>query len=305
MARVLVTGGAGYVGAVVTGAFLTAGHVVTVLDSLASGGQGLLAYAAHPRFRFLRGDVRDAPAVCAALRGQDAIVHLAAVVGFGACKADPERAESINVGGTRTLLETRAPDQLLLYASTGSVYGAVPGGLCHEGLEPQPLSVYGHTKLRAERMVLDAGNTTALRFATAFGVSPSMRTDLLVNGFVHSASRHGYVVIYDKDARRTFIHLRDMASAFLFALEHAHAMRGEVYNCGSERLNLTKEEIAHMLRMRLRFETFYGPVGADEDQRDYAVSYAKIEALGYRAAITMEEGLDELVRGAGLFVDRV
>jgi len=309
MVKVLITGGAGYVGSVVTGAFLEAGHQVTVLDSLESGGQGLLGYAANMRFRFLRGDVRDARAAKEASKGQDTIVHLAAVVGFGACNVDQQRAESINVEGTRTLLAARSPSQLFLHASTGSVYGAVPDGLCHEGLDPAPLSVYGRTKLQAEREVLEAGNATAFRFATAFGMSPRMRVDLLVNGFVYDARRHGYVVIYDQRARRTFIHVRDMARAFLFALERSEGMDGasgtggmdgEVYNCGSDALNLTKDEIAQLLRERLRLEVFYGPVGGDEDKRDYAVSYEKLEALGYRTSMSMADGLDELVRGVDL-----
>jgi nucleoside-diphosphate-sugar epimerase len=300
MANVLITGGAGYVGSVVTGAFLEAGHQVTVLDTLERGGQGLLGYASSPRFRFRRGDVRDPRPLGEALRGQDAIVHLAAVVGFGACNVDPHRAESINVEGTRALLAARSPSQLLLHASTGSVYGAVPAGLCHEELAPAPLSVYGRTKLRAERLVLEARNSTAFRFATAFGLSPHMRVDLLINGFVYAARRRGAVVIYDRHARRTFIHVRDMARAFLFGLDHAGQMDGQVYNAGSERLNLTKDEIAHLLRQRLDFEVFYGPTGGDEDQRDYAVSYAKIGALGYETAVTIEEGLDELLRGVDL-----
>lgn len=300
MVKVLITGGAGYVGSVVTRAFLDAGHAVTVLDTLESGGQGLFACAASPTFHFLYGDVRDARAVSEALRGQDTIVHLAAVVGFGACNVDPARATAINVEGTRTLLAARGPGQRVLYASTGSVYGAVPGGLCHEGLDPAPISVYGRTKLEAERQVLDAGGATAFRFATAFGMSPRMRIDLLVNGFVYDAWRHGYVVIYDGHARRTFIHVRDMARALLFALDHTNRMEGQVYNCGADALNLTKDEIAARLRERLRFETFHGPTGADEDRRDYAVSYAKLESLGFRATTGIDEGLDELVRGVDL-----
>ncbi|MGH2355251.1 MAG: NAD-dependent epimerase/dehydratase family protein [Chloroflexota bacterium] len=304
MAKVLITGGAGYVGAVVTGAFLDAGHTVTVLDSLGGGGQGLLGYVPNPRFRFQRGDVRDPRAATAAVWGQDAIVHLAAVVGFGACNADPHRAESVNVGGTRTLLAARQPGQTLLYASTGSVYGAVPDGLCHEGIDPAPLSLYGRTKLEAERMVLDAGNAVAFRFATAFGMSPRMRVDLLVNEFVYAAKRRGFLVVYDKDARRTFVHVRDMARAFLFGLEHGSAIAGEVYNAGSERLNLTKEAIARLILARHRYFLTYGPIGADEDRRDYAVSYAKLRALGFDTQVGIEEGIDELLRGVDLLVHR-
>jgi nucleoside-diphosphate-sugar epimerase len=303
MVRVLITGGAGYVGAAVTAELLNAGHHVTVLDSLEGGGQGLLTAAASPAFRLVHGDVRDGSTVQAALQGQDAIVHLAAIVGFLACRRDPDRAESVNVQGTLTLLRHRARGQLVLFASTGSVYGAVAEQLCHEALEPRPLSVYGRTKLEAERLVLDAGHSTAFRFATAFGLSPRMRADLLINGFVRDAHRNGYVVIYDKDARRTFIHVRDMARAFLFALErfgHAADMDGRVFNAGSETLNVTKEEIAQRLCRRMPFQVFYGPVGTDEDRRDYAVSYARLTALGYRTTVSLDEGLDELVRAADL-----
>lgn len=300
MANVLITGGAGYVGAVVTGAFLDAGHRVTVLDSLVDGGHGLLGYVPHERFRFLPGDVRDARAVGPALAGQDAIVHLAAVVGFGACNADPFRATSVNVDGTRCLLEARHPGQALLYASTGSVYGAVPGGLCHEGTEPAPLSVYGRTKLTAERMVLQTRDAIAFRFATAFGMSPRMRTDLLVNDFVYSAKRRGVIVVYERASRRTFIHVRDMARAFLFGLEHLAGMAGEVYNAGAERLNLTKDEIAHLILARHPFFLTYGPIGIDEDRRDYQVSYAKLQGLGYDTTVEIEQGIDELLRGVDL-----
>ncbi len=300
MARVLITGGAGYAGAVVTGAFLEAGHTVTVLDSLERGGQGLLGYVRSPRFHFVRGDVRDARAVREALRGQDAIVHLAAVVGFGACNADPHRAHSVNVEGTRTLLAARDRSQLLLYASTGSVYGAVPGGLCHEGIAPAPLSLYGRTKLEAERLILDSGNAIAFRFATAFGVSPCMRLDLLVNAFVYSARRRGYVVVYDGQARRTFIHVQDMARAFLFGLAHAAAMAGEMFNAGSERLNLTKDEVAQLLMARQPFLLVHAPTGIDEDQRDYAVSYQKIRAHGFQTQVSIEAGIEELLRAVDL-----
>ena len=304
MANVLITGGAGYVGSVVTGAFLAAGHTITVLDRLERGGQGLLGYTANPHFRFVRGDVRDSRAVRDALAGQDVVIHLAALVGFGACNADPQRAESINVEGTRTLLAGRQRGQRLLFASTGSVYGAVPAGECHEDLQPAPLSLYGRTKLAAERLALDAGEAVAFRFATAFGMSPRMRVDLLVNEFVYSAKRRGYVVIYDRDARRTFIHVRDMARAFLFGLERWTEMAGGIYNAGAERLNLTKDEIVRLLLARHPCHVFYGPVGADEDRRDYAVSYAKLRALGFETEVAIEEGLDELLRGVDLLSGR-
>jgi nucleoside-diphosphate-sugar epimerase len=222
------------------------------------------------------------------------------VVGFDACNADPQRAESVNVGGTGTLLAARQRGQLLLFASTGSVYGAVPDGLCHEDVDPAPLSLYGRTKLVAERMALDAGDALTFRFATAFGMSPRLRIDLLVNGFVYSAKRRGFVVVYDRHARRTFIHVRDMARALLFGLEHFATLAGAVYNAGSERLNLTKDEVAQLILARHPYFLTYGPVGADEDQRDYAVSYARLRAHGFECTVSMEEGIEELLRGVDL-----
>ena len=259
-----------------------------------------LSLQRDPRFRFIRGDVRDARAVEGAVAGQDGIVHLAAVVGFGACNADPARAESLNVGGTQTLLAARQRGQLVLYASTGSVYGSVPGGLCTEDVDPAPLSLYGRTKLQAERLVLDAGDSVAFRFATAFGMSPRMRVDLLINEFVYSARRRGYVVVYDRSARRTFIHVRDMARALLFGFERSATLLGRVFNTGSERLNLTKDEIATRLMARQTYFLTYGPVGTDQDRRDYAVSYSRIRAEGFDTSVDIDEGLDELLRGIDL-----
>jgi nucleoside-diphosphate-sugar epimerase len=172
--------------------------------------------------------------------------------------------------------------------------------VCHEGVDPAPLSLYGRTKFQAERLALDAGDAVALRFATAFGVSPRMRLDLLVNEFVYSARRRGYLIVYDKDARRTFIHVRDMARALLFALERFPTMAGQVYNAGCERLNLTKDDVARLILARQPFFLTYGPVGADEDRRDYAVSYAKLRAAGFETQVTMEMGIDELLRAVDL-----
>ena len=304
MAKVLITGGAGYVGSVVTGAFLDAGHAVTVFDSLAAGGQGLLVHVPNRRLCFIKGDVRDPRAMKLVAKGQDAVIHLAAIVGFHACNADPQRAESINVDGTRVVLDACDRGQCLLYASTGSVYGAVPDGLCDETIEPAPLSGYGRTKLAAEKIVLSKGDALVLRFATAFGMSTHMRLDLLVNQFVYSAKSHGFIVIYNKDALRTFIHVRDMARALLFGLERFSSMAGHVYNAGSEHLNRTKDEIAQLVNARHPCFLTYGPIGADEDQRDYAVSYKKLRSLGFETQVTMDEGIDELLRGMDLVEHR-
>jgi len=296
MEKILVTGGAGYVGSVLVPCLLAEGYQVRVLDNLMYGqGAVLLAHFSCPHFEFLRGDVREEETVYRAVKDVDAIVHLAAIVGYPACKKNPELARQVNVEGTRMLLRHRSPEQFLVFASTISNYGQIREEHCTEETPLNPLTVYGETKTRAEELCRKAGNTVCFRFATAFGLSPRLRLDLLINDFVYSALKRKNLIVYEKNYRRTFIHVRDMARAIMFALHQRQQMRDEVYNVGSE--NYTKEEIALMLRERLEFFLHFAEVGRDEDQRDYFASYEKIRRLGFETTITVEEGIEELIRG--------
>ena len=294
--KVLVTGGAGYVGSALVPMLLDAGHSVRVLDSLRKGGQGLLPCAHHPRFEFVRGDIRDEGAVKEALRGVDAIIHLAAIVGFPACHKDPVLARTTNVDGTLNLLRHRHPDQVFLFPSSLSNYGTVVGQVCTEEMEPQPITLYGITKLEAERAVRSAGNFVVFRPATAFGLAPQMRLDLLLNEFVYRAMKDRYLVVYEPHFVRAFIHVRDFARALLFALDHFDRMRDQVYNLGAEHLNLTKGELARMVQERTGCALFISEEMEDPDKRNYRVDFSKLEATGFRAETTLDEGIDELVR---------
>lgn len=295
--NVLVTGGAGYVGSTLVPILLERGFHVVVLDSLMySNGASLLGCFHHKRLEFQEGDIRNAADVRQALRGVEVVIHLAAIVGYPACRKDEQQAYQVNVRGTANLVEQLSRSQRLIFASTGSNYGAV-SELCTEETPLNPLSVYGKTKTEAEQIVLQHPESIVYRFATAFGISPRLRLDLMVNDFVYQALYTKNLIVYEKDFQRAFIHVRDMAESMLFAVAHGERMRGQVYNIGSEALNLTKEDVAKKLRERLNFYLHFADVGKDEDQRNYEVSYKKIHSLGFRTSVSLEDGIDELIRG--------
>ncbi len=283
--RVLVTGGAGYLGTVLTTRLLEAGHDVTVFDNLRHGGAALLPFFERPSFRFVRGDVRDREAVAEAVRWADAVVHLAAIVGYPACLKFPELARETNVGGTESVVQALSPSQILIYASSGSSYGKLDT-TCTEESPLEPISLYAMTKSEGEAIALSHPRATALRFATAFGVAPRLRMDLLVNDFVYRAVVDKQLIVYERNFRRTFIHVRDMARSVLLALDRIGQMSGQPYNVGHESLNLTKEQIA----------LAFSDEGHDLDARDYEVSYEKIRALGFEPTVTLEQGIRELIR---------
>lgn len=302
--RLLVTGGAGYVGSVLVPHLLSQGHKVRVLDSLMYGGRALLPCFAYSAFDFVKGSVLDEPKLKQALKDVDVVVHLATIVGYPACKRDPRLAQEVNLEGTRLLEHLRSKDQPIFFASTGSNYGAVVGSICTEETPLNPLSEYGVTKTAAERHLLDAGNVVCYRFATAFGVSSRMRFDLLVNDFVYQAKVNKDLIIYERSFKRTFIHVRDMARAFAFALDNFAALRDGVYNVGSEEMNYSKEDVALLIKKKVDYYLHFAEIGKDEDQRNYEVSYAKIRRKGFKTEIDMESGIDELIQAADMLVLR-
>lgn len=294
--NVLVTGGAGYIGTTLVPMLLERGYRVTVVDKLLFGGTPIIPFFRYPNFHFTKGDIRDKVLMHKLVNDQDIVIHLAAIVGFPACAANPELAESTNVGGTRVLAQTVSRNQYVLFGSTGSNYGAVPSGFCTEETPLTPLTLYGATKTEAEQIILEETTSTAYRFATAFGVSPRLRLDLLVNDFTHQAIRQKSLVVYEASYMRTFIHVRDMARSFLFAIENYSKMRGQIYNVGGKKLNHSKKEVCEMIAKATGAYIHFADVGKDADQRNYKVSYKKIRALGFEPTITVRAGIQELVR---------
>ena len=295
MRRILVTGGAGYVGSVLVRHLLQRSYNVTVVDNLLyDNGYTMISCFEDPNFVFVKGDVRDESVMRVLVAKHDVVIHLAAIVGFPACEKNQDLASSVNLQATHLLSQLVAPSQLVIYASTGSNYGHVDG-LCTEESPLRPLSLYGRTKTAAERCLLENNTTVAYRFATAFGLSPRMRLDLLINDFVYEAVINQYLIMFEKHFKRTFIHVNDMAQSFLFALEHAEQMKNQVYNVGDSSNNHSKEDIALMLKEYVNYYLHFADVGEDKDKRNYEVSFDKIQRLGFRCHVGVRDGIKQLI----------
>ena len=298
MANILITGGAGYIGSVLTPMLLEAGHEVTVLDSFLYKQNSLLDCCKYKSFHIVNGDARDEETLKKVLSGKDFIFPLAALVGFPVCDKDKTAAVTVNQGAVETLLSLRSTEQKVIFPCTNSGYGLGQGqAYCTEESPISPISLYGKTKMAAEKAVLQAGNSVTFRFATLFGASPRMRTDLLVNDFVYRAVFDRALLVFEGHFKRNFLHVRDAAAAFMFAMEHFDEMKGQTYNCGLSDANLSKLELCAEIKKQLpAFVYIEAPVGTDPDKRDYIVSNAKIEALGYRPRYSLADGIEELTK---------
>jgi len=298
MKKIFITGGAGYIGTTLIPLLLDRNYQVTVYDSLLfNNGDKLLPYITNPNFAFIEGDVRDADKLSYHIKGHDIVIHLAALVGFPICREKGEQeSHNVNVVGTQNVINALTPNQYLLFGSTGSNYGEVLD-VCTEETPLNPLSIYGRTKTDAEHLVLARDNSTAFRFATAFGVSPRLRLDLLVNDLTYKSLTEGYAVIYESHFMRTFIHVRDIARVFLFAIDNHSAMKNNVYNVGSNNMNYSKKDVCELIKSKISDAYFnYADVGQDADKRNYVVSYEKINKLGFDTTISLETGIDELIK---------
>jgi nucleoside-diphosphate-sugar epimerase len=298
--RVLVTGGAGFKGCVVTQALLRRGYEVTVFDVM-EYGEGPAIALHREGARVVQGSVAEAACVAEEVRHHDAVVHLAGVVGFPLCDLDPIRAAAINVGGTRNVVAALRAGQPMIYASTGSVYGRVDD-VCDEEHRPRPLTRYGRTKLEGERITRASGGV-ALRFATVIGVSPCMRFDLLVNAFTYRAVQFGWLELYQPDDRRSFIDVIDAAEAYVFALENYELMRGEVFNIGNPKLNLTKRQVADAVAEQFPMHVEESTDRPDPDQRDYEVAFDRVSRLGFAARIPIASTISEVGSVARIVAD--
>ena len=294
--NILITGGAGYVGIPTVSLLLEKGYKVRVFDNLSWGGDVLLPFFRNPNFGFIRGDIRKKEELQKALKGIDAVIHLAGIVGFPACRKFPERSREVNVDGTKNVVDVAAGKTPVIFASTGSTYGKIIENFCTETTVLNPLSHYGKQKAEAEEIVKKNKKFIIYRFATAFGVAPRLRLDLLINDFTYRAITEKTLMVYEKDFMRTFIHVQDMAQSFLFALKNYKKIEGEIYNVGDESLNISKEKVARLLLKYVDYHLHFVPDGHDIDQRDYVVDYSKIKKLGFRTKIGLEDGIKELIK---------
>jgi nucleoside-diphosphate-sugar epimerase len=297
--HVLVTGGAGYLGSVLCERLLNGGWRVTTVDNLMYQQRSLFHLCGNPNFDFVFGDVRDKDLMGRLVKAADVLIPLAAVVGAPACARDPGLARSVNLEAVRLLNGLRSADQLVVYPTTNSGYGTQTGNLfCTEETPLEPISLYGQTKTQAETELLQAPNVITLRLATVFGMSSRMRLDLLVNHFVYAAATEGYLVIFEKDFKRNYIHIRDVADCFVHCIENCKVMIGRPYNAGLDAANLSKAELALKIREYVpNFYVHFAPVGSDPDKRNYIVSNQRLRQTGFEARRSLDDGIRELLIG--------
>lgn len=297
--KILVTGGAGYLGSVMVPLFLHSGHRVTVLDNFMYTQTGLAGVCHHPRFDVVEGDARVQETVKPLLKDADIIIPLAALVGAPICDKHPEDATSTNLDAVRMLVGMLAKDQRVLLPNTNSGYGIGESGkLCTEETPLNPISLYGRDKVAAETAVLEHDNALSFRLATVFGMSPRPRIDLLVNDFVYQVVTKGKLVLFESHFKRNYIHIRDVARAFLHAFDNFETMKGGPYNVGLSDANLSKKELCEKIQEHVPGFTFdEDAIGKDPDKRDYIVSNEKIEATGFKPQYSLDEGIREMIKG--------
>jgi nucleoside-diphosphate-sugar epimerase len=296
--RILVTGGAGYLGSILVPALLAKGHQVTVVDSFLFRQNSLLECCAQEGFDVVRGDCRDERLMLPLLKTADVVIPLAALVGAQLCDRDPLGTVSINRDAIDMICRNISKQQRVIYPTTNSGYGiGTKGAFCTEDTPLRPLSLYGETKSEAETRVLQHPEAITFRLATVFGAAPRMRLDLLVNDFVHRAVHDRAVVIFEGHFKRNYIHIRDVASVFLHALENFETMRGRPYNVGLETANLSKLELCAVIQKQLpKFVYLEAPIGEDPDKRDYIVSNQRILGTGWAPAWDLDRGIRELIK---------
>lgn len=297
--KIVVTGGAGYIGSVLVPLLLSEGHQVTVIDNFMYGQTPLLDCCDRPSLTVIRGDVRDPRVVQDAVRGADAVLPLACLTGAPICSRDPWSATAINFDAIKTLGETLSPAQMMIFPSTNSGYGVGEAGIeCNEDTPLRPVSLYGRLKVDVESFLLDKGSFVTFRFATLFGTSPRMRLDLLVNDFTYRAVNDRSVVLFEPHFKRNYLHVRDAARAFAHVLANYDRMKGRPYNVGLSDANISKQELCDRIALQVPgFQVITADVGKDPDQRNYIVSNARIESTGFRPAFGLDEGIRDLVKG--------
>jgi nucleoside-diphosphate-sugar epimerase len=297
--KILITGGAGYLGSVLTPTLLTLGHEVTVVDNFLFRQNSLADCCHYATFQVVRGDCRDEALMTKLVAKADVIIPLAALVGAPLCDRDPVAAKTINFEAVAMLCRLASPTQRIVMPVTNSGYGVGEKGKhCTEETPLRPISLYGVTKVQAEEAILQRENSLSFRLATVFGVSPRMRIDLLVNDFVHRAITDRAVVIFEGHFKRNYIHVRDVARVFVHGLDHFATMKGKPYNVGLDEANLSKLELCAVIQKHLpKFVYLEAPIGEDPDKRDYIVSNARIAGTGFKTEWGLDRGIQELIKG--------
>lgn len=297
--RILVTGGAGYLGAILVPALLAENHDVSVIDNFMYNQNSLLDCCRFKSFKIIKGDARDKSLLKDLMKDADAVFPLACLTGAPLCDKDPEGARSIILDAVKSILELRSPEQMIIYPTTNSGYGVgEKGKFCTEKTPLKPISLYGKLKVETEDMLLQAKNSITLRLATAFGISPRMRLDLLVNDFTCRAVKFKKIELYESHFMRNYIHVRDVAAAFIHGLKNFAKMKNEPYNVGLSDANISKLGLCREIKKFVTdLEITESKDGKDPDKRDYIVSNEKIEKTGFKPKVSLSDGIQELIKG--------
>ena len=303
MSNILVTGGAGYIGSTLVPDLLSKKHKVTVIDNFMYDQTSLATSIRDRNFEIVFGDVRDESLMKKLVSKADIIIPLAAIVGAPACDKDPVTAQSINKDSILWLLKQVSRSQQVIMPTTNSAYGSGDkNNFCDENSPLNPLSLYARDKVVVEKSLLEHENSTSFRLATVFGISPRMRLDLLVNNFTLRAITDGFVIVFEGHFKRNYIHILDVVQAFNLAIEKKEQFKSQIFNVGLSEANISKIELCQEIKKIVPdFVFLEAPLGKDPDQRNYIVSNKKIEALGFSPAVSLQEGLNELVKGLNMF----
>jgi len=322
--NILITGGAGYLGSIITKRILNGKegklkdsyqyysnfipHLknFTIYDNLMYRQTGIAQFTSDKRFNLIVEDVRNTKRLIEEVRKADIIIPLAAIVGFPACEKFKDIATQINFEQIKNIVDNMSKDQILIYPNTNSGYGIRNTNLeCTEDMTLTPISHYGITKCQSEDYILQKNKGISLRLATAFGVSPRMRIDLLVNDFVYKAMTDGYIVLFEKDFKRNYIHIEDIASTFIFFSNVFQANKGNIFNVGIPNINITKLELAKQIKKHIpNFSISIDEITSDPDKRDYTISNKKIQNTGWRSKFSLDDGIQELIKAYPAYINK-
>ena len=299
MNNVLITGGAGYIGSILTEFLLDLGFNVTVVDNFMYKQASLNHICSRPRFNVVNGDIRNPAHIQPLLKNADFIIPLAALVGAPLCNKDIVGADTINKEAIFMMLDKVSKEQKIIMPTTNSAYGSGDeNNFCTEESPLNPISKYAIDKVKVEEMLMQRENSISYRLATVFGMSPRMRTDLLVNDLTYRAVNDGYVIIFEGHFKRNYIHVRDVCDAFIHAIYNFDTMKSQIYNVGLSSANVSKLELCEIIKKHVPgFTVIEGEIKKDPDQRNYIVSNAKLEATGFEPMFSLEHGVVELLKG--------